>query len=257
MKHLLISILFVAIGIEHVFAQAEATRYVVHQKNLWSSATAAIDIAPRWVLHLEFQERRADFGEDIQQHLARVGVLRRLDDQHLFGGGYAFIHTGSYGALPAKTPFDEHRAWLQFQSKEQLKSLGLTHRFRLEFRHIDPQHASRNEFRARYLFRMQHPIIRGQHHQLYAAMFDEIFVNMGKKVAYNIFDQNRASLLLGFTINKYLQIEAGYLNQYLMQRSLNAEHQNKIENNHTALITVVWNGPLHSASRPNAELEKQ
>lgn len=257
MKTIVTSVFLFVLALGQLLAQSSSSRFVAKQNHVWGSATAAIDLSQYWILHIEYQERRADSGEDIQQHLARVGLLRRLDDKHLLGGGYAFVHTAAYGELPAKFPFDEHRAWLQFQSKEQLKSLGLTHRYRFEFRHIDPTHTSRNEFRIRYLLRMQHPIVVGAKHQFYGVFFDEVFVNMGKKIAYNIFDQNRAALLLGFSINKRLNIEAGYLNQYLMQRNLNAEHQNKIENNHTALITLAWNGPWHSPNRPNAAPEKQ
>jgi hypothetical protein len=257
MKTTLSIIVILLLSACHSFAQAGKTRYIVNQQHLWGSATAALDINPRWMLHLELQERRAEIGEDIQQHLSRVGLMRRLDDKHLLGGGYAFVHTAAYGELPAKFPFDEHRVWLQFQSKEQLKSFGLTHRLRFEFRHLDPARTSRNEFRFRYYFRLQHPLIKGEKHQLYGVLQDEVFVNMGVKVAYNFFDQNRASAMLGYKVNKHLSIEAGYLNQYLLQRSLNADYQNKIENNHTALLALTWSGSLRKPAQQPTDTEKK
>jgi hypothetical protein len=246
MKHLVLTLLFCSIGLGQLSAQLYSTRQVAQQQHVWGSVIAGLDLSPHWILHLEFQERRAEFGKDLQQHLARIGLLYRLDDKHQVGGGYAFIHTSTYGEFPAKLPFDEHRMWVQFQSKEQIKSLGLSHRYRIEFRHIDPENASRNEVRLRYMIRMQIPLIQRERHLFYAALLDEVFINMGKKVAYNVFDQNRASMLLGLTLNKHFAIESGYLNQYVMQRSLNAAGQNKIENNHTLIIALNWVGPLHA-----------
>jgi long-subunit fatty acid transport protein len=70
-------------------------------------------------------------------------------------------------------------------------------------------------------------------------LYDEIFMNFGKKVTNNDFDQNRLGLMLGYKITPKLSLEMGYLNQYLKLRSRTATFQNRYENNHTLMTTVV------------------
>lgn len=48
-------------------------------------------------------------------------------------------------------------------------------------------------------------------------LLDELFINFGKNVGANVFDQNRLGALVGYKINKNVKIEAGYLNQILQQ----------------------------------------
>ena len=77
-------------------------------------------------------------------------------------------------------------------------------------------------------------------HPMFLAFYDEIFVNFGKEVSYNIFDQNRLYGALGFTISPDLKIEAGYLHQLVQQRGLDLSGtpKNKIESNHTFQLGI-------------------
>jgi hypothetical protein len=56
-----------------------------------------------------------------------------------------------------------------------------------------------------------------QPHQFYISLFDEMFVNAGKNVGNNIFDQNRFLAALGYKVAPDVRIELGYLNQLAFQ----------------------------------------
>lgn len=71
--------------------------------------------------------------------------------------------------------------------------------------------------RMRYLMRLQLPIGKKkiEDKTLYAALYDEVFIQFGKEVQENIFDQNRLGALLGYKWNKSFRIEGGALLQTL------------------------------------------
>ncbi len=52
---------------------------------------------------------------------------------------------------------------------------------------------------------------------VFAALQNEVFFNLQNKSKLNdkFFDQNRAYLALGYRVNPRLDLEAGYLNQYV------------------------------------------
>ena len=221
--------------------QQSTTRLTAHQQHAWFVGSGLLDIHPKWSIFYDVQARRESWGADLQQNLYRIGLFRKLSNNQLLGGGYAFVHTGVYGELPVKYPFDEHRGWLQFQTKQLFAKGQLTHRYRAEFRWIDPERNLRREIRARYMVRYQHTWSESENTQWYTAVYDEVFVNMGKDVAYNIFDQNRFGVVMGRKFNRTLSLELGYLNQCIMQRSLTADGRNKMEDNDTVLMSLIWN----------------
>jgi hypothetical protein len=65
------------------------------------------------------------------------------------------------------------------------------------------------------------------------ALYDEIFVNFGRNVAANTFDQNRAYAAITYTLPKKSRLEVGFMEQTLHQRSGRI-----IENNHTLIVSV-------------------
>jgi hypothetical protein len=79
-------------------------------------------------------------------------------------------------------------------------------------------------------------------HPIFATLYDEVFINFGKDVGYNIFDQNRLYGAIGYSISPTLKMELGYLNQVVQLRSLDAASlKNRIENNHTLQIALFSN----------------
>ena len=99
----------------------------------------------------------------------------------------------------------------------------------------------RYENRARYMAKATINITNGEH-SIFAALYEEVFVNFGKDVGYNIFDQNRLYAALGYSISAAFKMELGYLYQVVQLRNLDgASGKNRIENNHTFQIALFSN----------------
>ena len=75
---------------------------------------------------------------------------------------------------------------------------------------------------------------------MYAAVADEIFIGAGKNVGVNIFDQNRLFLLVGYKLNKNVNIESGYFNQTL-QQGKRINNQTIMQRNNGLLVSCITN----------------
>lgn len=99
----------------------------------------------------------------------------------------------------------------------------------------------RYENRVRYMAKATFNITNDDH-PIFAAVYDEVFINFGKDVAYNIFDQNRLYGAIGYTISPTFKVELGYLYQIILLRNLDvATQKNQVENNHTLQIGLFSN----------------
>jgi hypothetical protein len=121
-----------------------------------------------------------------------------------------------------------------------LGKLLFVNRYRLEQRFLGDANLggfqnNRLENRIRYMGRLNIPFDK----KAYGYIYDEIFMNFGKKVTNNDFDQNRLGLMLGYKITSKIALEMGYMNQLLKLRTRTATFQNRYENNHTLMTTVV------------------
>jgi hypothetical protein len=127
-----------------------------------------------------------------------------------------------------------------------LGKVKLAHRYRLEQRMIGnastgPFENGRYENRARYMAKANINITDGKH-PIFVAFYDEVFINFGKDVAYNIFDQNRLYGAIGYSFSPALKLELGYLSQVVQLRSLDVTSlKSRIENNHTLQIALFSN----------------
>lgn len=212
--------------------------------NAWLMYFGNHKLSTRIGLHAEVQWRRHDVVSDDQQLLLRTGLDYYLKDNSRFTLGYAFIKTYPYGAFAVPHAFPEHRIWQQFFTVQTLGKTRLAHRYRLEQRMIGnastgEMENGRYENRFRYMAKLTRNLTTGDK-PLFLAIYDEVFINFGKDVAYNLFDQNRLYAALGFTISSTLKVEAGYLYQTVQLRSLELSGiaQNKIEDNHTLQLGI-------------------
>jgi hypothetical protein len=235
-----------------LFAQ-QTTRSETTNTNAWLMYFGNHKFTSRWGLHAEIQWRRHDLFSEDQQLLLRTGVDYYLKDNSRFTVGYAFVETYPYGEFAVPNAFPEHRIWQQFLTTQTIGRVKLSHRYRLEQRNIGnaatgEMSGGRYENRFRYMAKLTVPLVKDWERPLFFAAYDEIFLNFGKEVAYNIFDQNRAYAALGFTVTPTLKVELGYLYQLVQLRSLDMTAdapRNKVENNHTLQIGVYSTLPFY------------
>ena len=227
---------------------AQAQHLYTNNLNGWYMYFGDHKFSKRFGLHLEAQLRRANFITEPQQLLLRTGINYHFNPQVFATVGYCFVETYPYGAFAVKRSFPEHRIWEQVQLKTPVGRIEWISRFRLEQRFSDlpvsgPDNAYEvgpavytNRFRLLNRFSVPFKGMTIQDGSFYVSAYDEFFINFGRNVAYNIFDQNRAYIALGYKIPKLGRLEVGYMNQLVMKPD-----GIKIENNNTFQLGLSSN----------------
>jgi sarcosine oxidase delta subunit len=193
----------------------------------WAQLFTTIKLHQKWDGLLEYQWRRTNGVKEWQQSLLRGAIQYRPNEQVAFALGYGWIETFPYGNFPiaAAGTFPEHRIFEQMVLKQPVNKLGLTHRFRVEQRWLGRRRPETDReieswsfsHRFRYMLRAQRPVVVKNDFMLYVAAADEVFIGAGKNVGINIFDQNRLMISAGVKLSKNISVEAGYINQTVMQ----------------------------------------
>jgi hypothetical protein len=220
--------------------------------NGWGIYTGNFKLIQNTYLFTEYQYRRADFGKNWQQSLARIGIEQRLKNFPVsFTAGYGFIITYPYGKQPVAATFNEHRAWQQINLTHASGKFKFSHRYRLEQRWLEKKklNSTTNEYESdgmNYLNRMRYRVFvsyslwkkesEEKFNELQLQVYDEVFIAFGKNVLLNVFDQNRISCALSYSFSKKFSLFGGYLNQYIIKAvGITAE------NNHTIQTGVNLN----------------
>jgi hypothetical protein len=185
--------------------------------------------------------------EHWQQSLLRLGVEYYLKNGLQFTVGYGWIRTFPYGDQPVASVFDEHRLWEQVMLNQQVWRISINHRYRMEQRWMELHRANADggtdviyqlRNRGRYRLMLTVPLSRSTlaDHTLFLGLYDEAFLGFGPHIGNNVLDQNRAYAALGYRFNKDLNVQVGYLNQYVIKAD--GFHA---ERNHTLQLAVQYN----------------
>ena len=183
-------------------------------------------LGPRWAVHTEAQVRRVHLITDPQQLLLRGGLTFKVLPRLKVGGGYTFLNTYTYGAHPVADDgaYPEQRFYEDVQLSDSLGRVGLTHRLRLEQRYVGVPGASgplnnsavwSRQNRIRYQLAITLPL-QGRtldDGEWYLTAFDEVFLNFGREITTNVFNQNRIAGGLGYRFQENFSIELQYLSQ--------------------------------------------
>ena len=218
------------------------------QNHAWVMYMGNHKFNEHWGIHTEYQWRRAAGFEDWQQSLLRLGVDYYTKQNTQATVGYAWIKSYQYGDQPIAHNTNEHRIWEQFIMKNKIGRVDIQHRYRLEQRFIENWTKNSDGIyyqdgllfrqRVRYRFLATIPISRKEmkDNTLFLSFYDEPFLGFGKGIGKNILDQNRLYGAIGWRFNKNLNLQFGYLNQYVVKAD-----GIKSERNHTLQVGVTYN----------------
>jgi hypothetical protein len=222
--------IFASILILFIVLATKTTVAQVNQQSGWIASFNTVKLDKRWSLHLEMQLRSSDNLQEVQTILPRVGLNYHLKSNQIVTAGYAYI-PNRVVAYEREALLAEHRIWQQFLVNQKAGHLSIAHRFRLEERFVPVPAKMDNELqvnerrystRFRYFirtlipFKKQVPFVSG----LFGALQEELFFNITNKDNVNghLFDQNRAYGAVGYRFSKKFDIEAGYINQFVVRR---------------------------------------
>lgn len=197
---------------------AQASRF-----GAWAALFHTQRFGERWGASFDGQFRFTNSSLQLQNILLRPSINYYFKGNTVAALGYAYVTTNGQDAAGTHTFRPESRIWEQliFNSKIGTSST-LQHRFRLEQRFLgnttglnDRYFAQRLRYFARAVipFHADSSFVKGP----FLGLQNEMFLNVVNKDKVNrhFFDQNRAYIAFGYRLSKKVDLELGYLNQYI------------------------------------------
>jgi hypothetical protein len=217
-----ITLLFI-LGFFLTAAEAQTTKTITDVEQLWFgyfNQARFTDKFGIWTdLHLRTKE---NFTKDLSQSIARFGLTYYINDVTKATAGYAYVnHFPAEGHKDISQP--EHRSWQQLQWHTKYPHTRMMQWIRLEQRYRrkisnDSTLAEGYNFnhRVRYNIFYEIPLTRKGTgaHALSAVVNDEVHINLGKRIVYNYFDQNRFFVGLKFNTSAHDNLQFGYMNLF-------------------------------------------
>jgi len=207
------------------FAAAGAASAQVNELSTWGAWFHTQKFSEHWGIMFDGQFRSAHHAAYLRNTLLRPSVAYHFSKTKNVSLGYAFIATNGRNAQNEHTYRPEHRIFEQFIVNHKAgTNTNIMHRFRLEQRFQGKTTTQPDVFsqRFRYFVRGVIPVNNNQPvftKGTFVALQNEAFANVQNKQQINkhVFDQNRAYAAFGYRLSKLMDIEAGYLNQYIKQ----------------------------------------
>lgn len=205
-------------------SRAEGQRTTYTNFNSWYLLGAEVGINDRWSANLDVQERRSGPIRQAQAFFIRPSLNYALGPAAKLGFGVARSELYQYGEVPIAYQAPEWRVFEQLQLAQGIGRLAITHRYRAEQRWLGRRGADTSDHRiaswlqsgrARYQVKGLLPM-HGERVEVgngYLTAYDEVFVSYGRNVVGNVFDQNRASVGIGWRYAKEWRSEVGFLQQ--------------------------------------------
>jgi hypothetical protein len=226
-------------------AVAGQTKQTQHVQQVWMGYFNQTRLAEKWGIWTDVHLRtKEDFFTQYSQALARLGLTYYLNNDTKFTAGYAYVnHFPADNHKNISQP--EHRPWQQLQWHTRYPKLRLMNWFRLEERFRrkilnDEQLAEGYSFNFRLRYNILSQFAMGSQPfkkgTFSFVLSDEVFVNAGKEILYNSFDQNRFFAGFAYYLNDHDNLQFGYMNVFQQLPS-----GNRYRSNHVARIFYFHN----------------
>ncbi|WP_308993392.1 DUF2490 domain-containing protein [Mariniflexile litorale] len=193
---------------------------IENQHLLWVRYNLKLKISETYQIQQELEERTYWYPWRQHQIVARTHVLRSFGND--WKAGVAFTY--SEQSLPnnpnikSSENVGELRPQIEIYNRQALMlKLDLEHRFWTEFRFFEQSDGAFDftNVRMRYRLELQYKVDK----KVSLKVFDEIHLNIGNKITYNVFDQNRYGGSIQYMPIKDLGVELGYLNWFQQRQS--------------------------------------
>ncbi|MFN6947169.1 MAG: DUF2490 domain-containing protein, partial [Cytophagaceae bacterium] len=185
-----------------------------------------ITLSDKWEWQTHLDERRF-MNPNVRHHtLIRTQPFYHLSDKIALSQGFVYSLQHAHDPLSkSELIVPELRPFQEVLVKNDLGRVQIRHRYRLEERffqnHDGFKIAEGHNFnwRARYQFQAQRRMFRiDDTRNVYFRIAEEIMLNFGESIEYNIFDQNRFSAAFYINLNQNFDLEAGYSHWYQQLR---------------------------------------
>lgn len=174
----------------------------------------------KWTLLFDGGYRLKDGFQESSQYIVRAAIGYNINSDIRISSGLA--HLGFYSS--DKINKVEFRPYQEMTVNNKFNKIGLVHRYRMEERFFNPvtngeiQTPNTFNFRFRYSLMLSIPLFKlskAKTDKEFLINFgDEIFINAGKNVVNNIFDQNRFIVSPSFRLNENLTLSLTWNSQF-------------------------------------------
>lgn len=204
---------------------------VSHNNLVWFGDFTKARLNDKWSIYLDFGYRRTEWLNKCSQLLVRPGITYHFNKIVSATAGVAYFshYTANY-IRP------EGRGWQQLLFNETYLRVKVSHRLRAEQRFLQKVISSQlvNDYnynnRFRYQLNLQTPLNNKQleDKKFYFSISDEVFINSGKEISNNYFDQNRTTVGLGYKLNEGFNILVAYTNVFVQRAKVDAFEDNNV-----------------------------
>lgn len=192
--------------------------------NTWFLDNTRVQLTPKWSANNELHYRLGQFLSDPGQLLVRPSIEYRLNFPVEFSVGYTFIRTEPYKAYEIPMDRNENNIWEQVLLRQNVGKVNFQHRFRQEHRWIDrivengdEPYIEGKDFRNRFRYRITLSVdllqFGDKSNSIFAAVFDEIWINQTEKLIFSDFARNWMYVGLGYNFNSSTNLQLGYMHQ--------------------------------------------
>lgn len=206
-----------------------AQKQITKQNLAWYGYYISFHFNDKWFWQTEFQARQFINPSAIHQYLVRTHLHRLLSNSgwEVSGGASWFFNNSNDPKSLIKLTIPELRPHLEFNYKQKFKNFMLDHRYRAESRFFHTTNLANTElengynfgnYRFRYRVQLVVDVLKIQEKQLLKFKIgNEFFLNAGKNIILNMFDQNRLYTGLSLQILPNLNLDIGYLKLFQMR----------------------------------------
>ncbi len=190
-------------------------KQVTNHPQTWVGINSVLRFSKHWGMAVDANYRTNQFFASEFYTIARAGINYWLNDNVTFTAGYAHQWTDPT-TKGWHTIANEDRLYQQVIIASKVGRVSLTNRLRNEERWQEKIVADTNAHekiftdRVRYQLTTVIPLTKKSYLPS-LVLSDELLVQMGKTIVYNIFDQNRAFIGLRESFSKSLSFDVGYM----------------------------------------------
>lgn len=205
---------------------------------LWTQLTVDYSLSSKWLLGSEFHYRMNNWVDQKQKAL-RLYTTYHHRPWVDFLVGVTFNKTFPHDLYPLPYPRPEFNVLEQMILKQNVGRWSVSHRFRIEQRHIstlDTAHAEYNFNenlwiqRFRYRFILSVPLSK----KMKAVGYGEIFISTKNSNKLVLFSGNRLSAGITYSLSPKLTTGVNYIFNYIYQ------NPNLYERHHGIHLTAHW-----------------
>jgi len=190
-------------------------KQVLHQKQIWYKYLLKIPIGESWQIRQEIDDRNFVDPSRQSQFLSRTHLQRKIGKEWSVAIGLAYFNH----SLPQEPEVQHYYNVPELRTSFEISNhthfndkLQLHHRYWTEFRFFKkPGEAYKfNNVRIRYKLELGYELSK----KFGFLVFDELHINVGNQITYNVFDQNRYGASVLYSPVKNIGIELMYINWF-------------------------------------------